>query len=333
MRSMLPLQRRLRIVISGGTGQVGTILARHFQETGHHVTVISRHSKPAEWNVLLWNGQDLGPWADAMDGADVVINLAGHSVNCRYNAANQREIKNSRTITTGLVGKAISAAAKPPPLWLNASTATIYRHSFDRAMDDVTGELGGNETDAPAKWRFSIDVAKSWEQAFFAAPTPHTRRVALRSAMTMSPDEGGVFDTLLRLVRFGFGGKAGSGFQYVSWIHDVDFIRAVEFLIAHEELEGAVNVASPCPVINSSFMCCLRRAWCTSYIGLPAPTWILPMGAFFLRTETELLLKSRRVIPRRLTDAGFEFHFPNWRGACTDLVCRWRELHGGERCS
>ena len=291
------------------------------------MTVIGRHPKPAEWTVLRWSGYDLGPWAEAIDGCDVVINLAGRSVNCRYNTAHQREIKNSRTITTGLVGRAIQQAAKPPALWLNASTATIYRHSLDRPMDELTGELGGNEPDVPAKWHFSIDVAKSWEQAFFAADTPRTRRVAMRSAMTMSPDEGGVFDVLLRLVRFGLGGRTGSGHQYVSWIHDVDFIRAVEFLITHQELEGVVNISSPCPVTNSSFMSCLRRAWCTSYIGLPSPKWMLAIGAFFLRTETELILKSRRVVPRRLTDAGFEFHFPNWRSACTDLVHRWCELH------
>ncbi len=327
MLSMPSLGRCLRIVIPGGAGQVGNLLARHFQETGHQVTVITRHPRPAEWTVLPWSGYDLGSWAEAIDGSDVVINLAGRSVNCRYTAAHQREIKNSRTITTGLVGQAIRESAKPPFLWLNASTATIYRHSVDSPMDELTGELGGDEPNAPAKWRFSIDVAKSWEQAFFAADTPRTRRVALRSAMTMSPDDGGVFDVLLRLARFGLGGKAGSGDQYVSWIHDVDFIRAVEFLIAHEELQDAVNVSSPCPVTNSSFMCCLRRAWCTSYIGLPSPAWMLAIGAFFLRTETELLLKSRRVVPRRLTDAGFEFHFPHWRGACLDLVQRWRQLH------
>ncbi len=192
-------------------------------------------------------------------------------------------------------------------------------------MDDVTGELGGSEPDAPPKWRFSIDVATSWERAFFAADVPHTRRVAMRSAMTMSPDPGGVFDTLLWLVRWGLGGKAGSGKQYVSWIHDVDFIRAVEFLIENESLSGPVNLASPCPVPNREFMSCLRRAWCTSYIGLPATRWMLEIGAVLLRTETELILKSRRVVPRRLTDAGFEFHFPNWRGACVDLVERWRK--------
>ncbi len=301
------------------------LLARHFHENGDEVTVITRHPKPAEWSTVGWTGYGLGPWAKLIDGCDVVINLAGRSVNCRYNAANQSEIKTSRTITTGLIGEAIASAAHPPPLWLNASTATIYRHSLDSAMDDLTGELGGTEAGAPPKWRFSIDVATSWERAFFAAQVPRTRRVAMRSAMTMSPDPGGVFDTLLQLVRWGLGGSAGSGRQYVSWIHDVDFIRAVEFLIGNENLQGAVNLASPSPLPNRDFMSCLRRAWCTSYIGLPATRWMLEIGAVLLRTETELILKSRRVVPRRLTDAGFEFHFPNWRGACVDLVERWRQ--------
>ncbi len=318
--------RPLRIVIPGGTGQIGQILARHFHEQGHQVVVIARHAKPAEWPTLIWNAEDLGDWAQSIDGADVVINLAGRSVNCRYTAANRREIKNSRILTTSVVGQAISRAARPPRVWLNASTATIYRHSFDRPMDERTGELGGHEPDAPQRWRFSIDVATSWERTFFAATVPQTRRVAFRSAIVMSPDAGGVFDQLLRLVRWGLGGPSGSGKQYVSWIHDVDFVRAIEFLIAREDMEGVVNVSSPCPERNRHFMCCLRRAWCTSYIGLPAPRWMLSMGAALLRTETELVLKSRRVAPQRLLDADFEFHFPNWRGACQDLMQRWREL-------
>jgi uncharacterized protein (TIGR01777 family) len=301
------------------------LLARHFHENGDDVTVVARHPKPAEWTTISWTGYELGPWTKSIDGCDVVINLAGRSVNCRYNAPNQSEIKTSRTITTGLIGDAIASASHPPSVWLNASTATIYRHSLDRPMDDVSGELGGSEPDAPPKWRFSIDVATSWERAFFAADVRQTRQVAMRSAMTMSPDPGGVFDTLLSLVRWGLGGKVGSGKQYVSWIHEVDFIRAVEFLIGEESLEGAVNLASPCPLPNRDFMSCLRRAWCTSYIGLPATKWMLEAGALLLRTETELILKSRRVVPRRLTDAGFEFHFPNWRGACIDLVERWRQ--------
>jgi hypothetical protein len=318
----------LRIVLPGGSGQIGQILARHFHEQGHSVTVIARHPKPAEWQIVSWDASTLGDWAGVVDGSDVVINLAGHTVNCRYNDANRRLIKNSRIFTTNLVGQAIARSSHPPRLWMNASTATIYRHALDRPMDEFTGELGGNEPNVPRKWRFSIDVATGWERTLFAADTPRTRRIALRSAMIMSPDRGGIFDALLGLVQWGLGGPAGSGRQYVSWIHDVDFIRAIEFLIAHEELNGPVNIASPFPMQNRYLMACLRRAWCTSYIGLPAPRWALTIGAVLLRTETELVLKSRRVIPRLLLNSGFEFHFPNWRGACQDLVQRWRELNG-----
>jgi uncharacterized protein len=319
--------RPLRITITGGSGQVGRILARHFHEQDHAVTVVARHPQQCDWKVVLWNGYDPGEWVECVHRSDVVINLAGRSVNCRYNTKNRREIRTSRTITTGLVGQAIASAPRPPRLWLNASTATIYRHSFDRAMDELDGEIGGSEPDAPREWRFSTEVARDWERALFAADVPQTRRVAMRTAMVMSPDEGGIFDTLLRLVRWGLGGPAGSGAQYVSWIHDVDFIRAVEFLIANSELSGIVNICSPRPVPNREFMCCLRRAWCTSYIGLPSPKWLLSAGALLLGTEPELVLKSRRVVPRRLLEAGFSYHFPNWRGACQDLVPRWRELH------
>ncbi|MDQ2842645.1 MAG: TIGR01777 family oxidoreductase [Acidobacteriota bacterium] len=319
--------RQLRIIIPGGTGHLGQILARHFHERGCHVTVLGRHAKPSEWRTILWSGYNLGDWAGVLEGSDVVINLAGRSVNCRYTPANRREILTSRTITTGLLGQAISQAAQPPRLWLNASTATIYRHSLDTPMDEITGDVGGNDPDTPPDWRFSIEVATAWEQALVAADVPRTRRVALRTAMVMSPENGGPFDALLRLVRWGFGGSTASGRQYISWIHDVDFIRAIEFLIARDDLSGVVNLTSPSPLPNRKFMSCLRRAWCTSYIGLPAPSWILPLGAALLRTETELVLKSRRVVPRRLLDAGFDFHFPNWRGACQDLVTRWRQLH------
>lgn len=318
----------LRIVLPGGSGQIGQILARHFHEQGHSVTVIARHPKQAKWQTIYWDANTLGDWTSVLEGSDVVINLAGHTVNCRYNDANRREIKNSRIFTTNLIGQAIARSANPPRLWMNASTATIYRHALDRPMDEVNGELGGNEPNIPRKWQFSIDVATGWERTLFAADTPRTRRIALRSAMVMSPDRGGVFDALLGLVQWGLGGPAGSGRQYVSWIHDVDFVRAIEFLITHEEFSGPVNISSPFPLQNRKLMFCLRRAWCTSYVGLPAPTWALAIGAIFLRTETELVLKSRRVVPRLLLDAGFEFHFPNWRGACQDLVQRWRELNG-----
>ncbi|MGH9736412.1 MAG: TIGR01777 family oxidoreductase [Candidatus Acidiferrales bacterium] len=316
---------RLRVVLLGGSGQVGTMVARHLHAVGHDVVVIARTS-PANvpWRTVQWDGKALGDWRREIDGADIVINLAGRSVNCRYNAANRREIKDSRVVTTKLVGQAIAQASCPPRLWMNASTATIYRHALDRPMDEATGELGGNELDAPSTWRFSIDVAKSWEEAFFAAVAPGTRKVALRSALIVSPDRGGIFDTLLSLVRHGAGGTSGSGKQFVSWVHDEDFVRALDYIIAHEDIDGVVNIASPNPLPNKEFMAGLRKAWATK-IGLPATEWMLEIGAVFLRTETELILKSRRVVPGRLLAHGFQFDFPEWPAAARDLVARWRQ--------
>ncbi|MFZ0585102.1 MAG: DUF1731 domain-containing protein, partial [Candidatus Sulfotelmatobacter sp.] len=230
-----------------------------------------------------------------------------------------------RVQSTLLLGRAVAQLGHPPRLWMNASTATIYRHALDRAMDEDMGEIGGNERDCPSSWRFSIEVATSWEEAFFSAPTPHTRKVALRSAMTMSPDPGGIFAELLRLVRFGLGGTAGSGEQFVSWIHEADFIRSIEFLMAHEEIDGPVNLAAPNPLPNREFMRTLRQAWGVP-LGLPAPSLLLELGAVFLRTETELILKSRRVVPGRLLREGFEFQFPEWPGAARELVGRYRDL-------
>jgi uncharacterized protein (TIGR01777 family) len=313
----------MRVVIIGGSGQIGQILARHFNSQGIAVAVVARHDQPAPWPTVRWDGLHLGEWAKGLDGADAVINLAGRSVNCRYNQANRREIMESRVVSTRLVGEAIAQASQPPRLWMNASTATIYRHAMDRPMDEIDGEIGGNEPHLPSAWRFSYDVATSWERTFFAAATPHTRKVALRSAITLSPDRGGVFDTLLTLVRLGLGGTAGSGKQYVSWVHDVDFVRAVDFLIGREDLDGCVNISSPHPLPNRDFMAALRQAYGTP-IGLPATNWMLEIGAVFLRTETELILKSRRVVPRRLIDAGFAFQFPEWSSAAADLVTRWR---------
>lgn len=313
----------MRIVIPGGSGQVGHVLARHFQCRGNEVTVIARHPSRAAWETLLWDGKTLGDWVDAIDGADVVINLAGRSVNCRYTPSNREEIKTSRVQSTALIGEAIRKVAGPPRLWMNASTATIYRHALDRAMDEDTGELGGDEPGAPSTWRFSIDVAKSWEAAFFGADVPRTRKVALRSAMTMSPDPGGIFDTLLGLVRHGLGGSACSGTQYVSWVHDMDFACAMDFLIDHEEFAGPVNICSPNPLPYKEFMQILRNSWGMP-VGLPATKWMLEVGAMLMSTETELVLKSRRVIPTRLLNAGFKFCYPEWRRAACDLVSRWR---------
>jgi uncharacterized protein (TIGR01777 family) len=314
----------MRIVIPGGSGQVGQILARHFHAQGHAVTVLSRTPAAAPWQVVLWDAQSRGDWVDVLDGSDVCINLTGRSVNCRYNAANRREILESRVESTRLLNKVIASLPNPPGVWLNSSTATIYRHALDRPMDEATGEYGGNEPGAPDTWNFSIAVAKGWEEAFFETPTPRTRKVALRSAMTFSPDRGGVFDVFLSLVRHGLGGTQGSGKQFVSWIHDADFIRAIEFLIGRDDLSGAVNLASPNPLPNRDFMRTMREVWGTSF-GLPAVKWMIEVGTFFMRTESELVLKSRQVVPGRLLAAGFEFEFPEWHGACRDLVARWRE--------
>lgn len=314
----------MKIVIPGGSGQIGTLLARAFAADGHEVVVLSRNPAKAPWRVVAWDGETVGGWAAEMDGADVVINLAGRSVNCRYNAANRRLIKESRVNSTRAVGQAIARAVRPPRVWLQASTATIYAHRYDAPNDEATGILGGAEADVPDTWRFSIDVARSWEQAAEEAVVPQTRKVLLRSAMTMSPDPGGVFDVLLGLVRWGLGGVSGDGRQYVSWIHDQDFVRAVYWLIDHPELAGSVNLASPNPVPNAEFMGTLRAAWGIGF-GLPATKWMLEIGAFLMRTESELVLKSRRVVPGRLLQSGFVFQFPTWTEAAADLCRRWRE--------
>jgi uncharacterized protein len=313
----------MRIVIPGGTGQVGTLLARAFHGDGHEVVVLGRHPKAAPWRVVRWDPGAPGDWTEELEGTDVVINLAGRSVNCRYTQKNRDEILQSRVASVRAVGRAILDAERPPAIWLQASTATIYAHRYDAPNDERSGLIGGSEPGAPFTWRFSIDVATAWERALDEVPTPRTRKVKLRSAVVMSPDRGGIFDTLLTLVRRGLGGTAGDGRQYVSWIHEVDFIRAVSWIIDREHLEGAVNLAAPDPLPNKEFMAALRQAWGMP-IGLPATKGMLELGAIFLRTETELILKSRRVVPGRLLEDGFSFRYPEWPPAAKELCDRWK---------
>ncbi len=277
---------------------------------------------------MAWDGRTLGPWTDEVDGADVVINLAGRSVDCRYTPANRDEIMRSRVDSTRVVGQAIARARRPPPVWLQAGTATIYAHRYDAGNDERTGILGGGEPGAPDTWRFSIEVARAWESELAAADVPGTRKVSLRSAMVMSPDRGGVFDVLLGLVRRGLGGRAGDGRQYVSWIHHLDFVRAVGRIIADDSLAGPVNLAAPQPLPNAEFMRDLRAAW-GRRIGLPAARWMVEVGAVALRTESELVLKSRRVVPGRLLEAGFAFEHPAWPEAARDLCHAWRSVRRG----
>lgn len=313
----------MKILLPGGSGQVGTILARAFLADGHDVTVLSRRRDSAPWKVVEWDGETVGPWAKELDGADAVINLAGRSVNCRYTPTNRRAIIDSRVRSTQAVGRAIAAATRPPRVWLQSSTATIYAHRYDAPNDEATGILGGDEPGAPETWRFSIDVAKAWEAAANEFDLPATRLVLMRSAMTMSPDRGGVFDVLLGLVRRGLGGSNGDGRQYISWIHERDFVCAVYHLI-NSELSGSVNLAAPNPVPNAEFMRTLREAWGIGF-GLPSTRWMLEVGTFLMRTETELVLKSRRVVPSRLLASGFAFEFPRWAEAAADLCRQWRE--------
>jgi uncharacterized protein len=324
----------MKIVIPGGSGQVGTVLARHFHGSGHEVVVLSRSpAAKVAWRVVSWEvpsakpegfAQTRGAWEKELEGADVVVNLVGRSVNCRYTPANRREIIDSRVRSVQLVGDAIAACARPPRVWLQASTATIYAHRYDAPNDERTGVLGGNEPNAPDTWNFSIEVATSWEKALSAVETPRTRKVALRSAIVMNPDRGSAIDVLLGLVRRRLGGRAGDGKQFVSWVHEADFIAALEFIIRRDELSGAVNVAAPGPLPNADFMRALREAWGVRF-GLPARGWMVELGAWLLRTESELILKSRYVVPGRLVDAGFCFRFPSWPEAVRDLCRQWRE--------
>ncbi len=318
----------MKVVIPGGSGQVGTVLARAFHQRGDEVVVLSRNLTDAPWRLVKWDGETLGDWTSEIEGADTIINLAGQSVNCRYTAENRRILIDSRVKSTRVVGQAIAQANNAPRVWLQASTATLYAHRYDAPNDEATGIIGGSEPNAPDTWRFSIDVVKKWERELNAAATPHTRKVLMRSAIVMAPARGGSFDMLLRLVRFGLGGRAGDGKEYVSWIHDQDFVRAVDCLIQHEDLEGPVNLAAPNPLRNAEFMHTLRKAWGIPF-GLPATTWMLELGAFVLRSETELILKSRRVIPSRLLQGGFTFQFPTWAEAARELCTRWRE--GGRK--
>jgi uncharacterized protein (TIGR01777 family) len=313
----------MKIILPGGSGQVGSLLARAFQKAGDEVVLLSRSAAKTPWRSVVWDGSTLGDWTKEVDGADVIINLAGRSVDCRYNARNRAAILRSRVDSTRVIGEAIARAAKPPQLWLQSGTATIYSHRFGAPNDESTGQIGGDEPGVPDTWRFSIEVAQAWEQALQEAATPHTRKVILRSAMVMSPDRGGIFDVLLRLVRLGLGGRAGNGRQFVSWIHHEDFVRVIWFLIERKELSGAVNLASPCPLPYEDFMKALRRAWGMP-IGLPATEWMLEIGAFLLRTETELVLKSRRVVPGRLLAEGFTFVHPEWTEAAQELCAARR---------
>lgn len=306
-----------KIVLAGGSGFLGRLLVDWFNRLNWEVVVLTRQGSAAnlQARTVNWDGETLGDWARELDNCVALVNLAGRSVNCRYHARNRRVILTSRVEPTRILGQAVAACAYPPQVWLNSSTATIYQHSYDRPMDEESGVIAGS---MEAKDLFSVDVAKAWERAFEESASPETRKVALRTAMVFSTCPGTVYRVLRRLVRCGLGGTMDGGRQYVSWLHQTDFCRAIEWLIERDDFAGVVNLAAPRPLSNREMMQVMRAA-CHMPIGLPASRWMLEVGAFVLRTETELIIKSRRVVPARLIDAGFQFCFPDFVAAIEDL--------------
>jgi len=301
-----------RLIIAGGSGFLGTALAAYFAPHAAEIIILTRQPKPARDNIhfVAWDGRNPGDWQKYFCGADAVINLTGRSVNCRYNAANKQEIIDSRVHATRLVGETIAACDNPPPLWINASSATYYRPSYDedRTEDSSLDPHG-----------FSEDVCRQWEDAFFDAEVPGVRKVALRTTFVLGPPPCASFAAFKDLVKKGLGGSMAGGKHYVSWMHQDDFCRAVEWIITHPQLQGPINMAAPHPLTNTEFMRAIRQALNVPF-GLPMPRWMLEMGAFFMGTETELILKSRKVTPKKLLDSGFTFEYPFWQDAVKTLV-------------
>jgi uncharacterized protein (TIGR01777 family) len=310
-----------RVVIAGGNGFIGRFLTRALNAHGLQTVVLTRRPRPElspASSQVEWDGKNLGNWAQHLEGAFAVINLAGRSVNCRYTRPNQRDIYDSRVDSTRVLGESIRRCEHPPEIWINSSTATIYQHSLEQPRDENSTAFAATPE---AKDAFSVHVAEQWERTCIEAVTPATRKILLRAGMVLSPERGGVFHVLSRLVRFRLGGPMAGGSQYVSWIHAHDFSEAVKFLLAKSDLSGPINVTSPNPIRNREMMQALREAFGVR-LGLPASRWMLELGTFFLRTETELILKSRCVVPARLLQAGFAFRFPTFKSAVDALLAK-----------
>ena len=311
-----------RLILAGGTGYIGKLLTTYFLKQGWDVAVITRqpalrpNDKTKGPKYVHWDGETIGDWTKELEGSDALINLTGKSVNCRYTKRNQDSLVRSRIQPTRLLGQAVQECVHPPAIWMNASTATLYRHTFDHPWTE-NGEIGAHPE---AKDAFSVELATAWENAFLETDTTGVRKVLLRSAMVLGrqDDANNVFRVLRRLTRIGLGGTMGTGNQFVSWVHETDFCRAVEWIIRHPKIGGPVNVAAPTPLTNREMMQSFRSALGVP-IGLPAPRWLLEIGAFFLRTETELILKSRRVISSVLRENGFTFNYTRMPAAIEDL--------------
>jgi uncharacterized protein len=302
----------MKIVIAGGTGFLGSCLVKHYTKMGAKVLILTRGKSRASENIqyVNWNGKNSGTWCEVLEGTDVLINLNGKSVDCRYTEENKKLIYSTRLDATAALGSAVQNCSDPPKLWMNAASATIYRHSLDKEMDESTGEIGTG---------FSVDVCQKWESTFNSFETPRTRKVLIRTGIVLGR-EGGPLKPLKMLAKFGLGGKQGPGNQYFSWLHEKDFAGIVDFIIANDSISGAYNVTAPTPVPNSQIMFSLRQVLGVPF-GLPLPRWLLEFGAVLIRTEPELVLKSRRVVPKRLLQAGYKFQFENVENALEDL-CR-----------
>ncbi|MHA4895384.1 TIGR01777 family oxidoreductase [Pedobacter sp. PWIIR3] len=300
-----------KIVLAGGNGYLGGVLANYYKNLATEIIILSRKSATEKGNIktIVWDGCTEGNWTPSVGGADLLINLCGKNVNCRYTKKNREEIVRSRLVPTKLLGRVIEKLQNPPKLWINVTSATIYRHAEDHPQDEQTGEIGSG---------FSIEVCKQWEQTFFETDTPQTRKIALRMGIVLGREDG-AFPRILNLVKFGLGGQQGNGQQYVTWIHEQDAAKSTEWLLDHEEMNGVVNCAAPEPVRNAEFMKITRE--CQSvFFGLPSPAWLLELGAIVIGTETELILKSRWVAPKRLLDSGYKFLFPSPSVAIKDIV-------------
>ncbi|MCI4669751.1 MAG: TIGR01777 family oxidoreductase [Bacteroidia bacterium] len=299
-----------KIVIAGGTGFIGQYLSTYFNELGYEIVILSRQTREAQDNInyLQWDGKTLGEWKNSLEGAEALINLAGKSVNCRYTEENKKAILSSRIDSTKVLGQAVAACEIPPKVWLNSSTATIYRHSEAKEM---------TEEDPIHPENFSENVAQSWEDCFFSFELLPIRQVAMRISIVLG--DGSALKPLIKLCRVGLGGAQGKGTQYVSWLHIHDLARMVEYFIHDEGAKGIYNCTSPIPVPNSIFMAELRKSLKTPF-GLPAYRWMLEVGAFFLQTEAELILKSRRVIPKRLLEEGFTLTYENVKDAIDEIL-------------
>lgn len=298
------------MVIAGGSGFIGMHLAQFFTTKGYQVIILTRQPEHHDNGITFknWDGQHPGEWVSALEGAETLINLSGKSVDCRYTEKNKAEILNSRVLPTRVLSQAIATLKHPPQLWINASTATIYKHSLHKAMTESDGDIGND---------FSMGVAQAWEKEFFTLYTPKTRKVATRVSLVLGANDG-VYPVLKKLAQFGLGGYHGTGQQKFAWIHIQDLLHIFDFIVQNDTVTGPINCTSPHTITNREFMTALRSSLHIPF-GIPTPTPLLNIGAFFLRTEPELILKSRYVYPEKLLQYGFEFQHGDLNRALTSL--------------